>query len=126
MLLRQFGRAVASWTVALLFAAACGTSDSGSPLDGIPPDIVVDSHVGANGVLTTIRTGETVAWRSVDGMHHSVTSSSTPAAFVEVDVPGGGTSTAVKFTSPGNYRYSCSIHGATVEQGTIHVLVPGS
>jgi len=87
---------------------------------------VVDWHVGATGVLTTIRDGESVAWRSVDGMHHTVTSSSTPAAFVEVDVPGGGTSTAVRFTSPGDYRYFCSIHGATVENGSVHVLVPGS
>ena len=113
--------------VALLFAASCGTSDSGSPLDGLPPGTtVVDWHFGATGVSTTIRTGQFVAWRSGDGMHHTVTWSSTPIALDEVDVPGGGTSTAVHFTGPGDYRYSCSIHGATVEKGTVHVLVPGS
>ena len=38
------------------------------------------------------------------------------------DVPGGGTSKEVKFPGPGNYSYSCSIHG---ENGVVHVLVPG-
>ena len=57
---------------------------------------------------------------------HTVTWSSTPVALDEVDVPGSGTSTAVHFTSPGIYIYSCSIHGATVENGTVRVLVPGS
>jgi copper binding plastocyanin/azurin family protein len=111
--------------VALLFAAACGMSDP--PSDGLPPGTtMVDWRVGATGLSTTIRDGQFVAWRSADSMHHTVTWTSTPAALDEVDVPGGGTSTAVHFTSPGDYRYSCSIHGATVENGTVHVLVPGS
>jgi len=109
--------------VVLLFAAACGGADSLPP--GISPGtILVDLHPGANGVLTTIRTGGIVAWRSVDAMHHTVTwSSSTPIALDELDVPEGGTSKEVKFTGPGNYKYSCSFHG---ENGTVHVLVPGS
>ena len=111
--------------VALLFAAACGMSNPGSK-DLPPGTSVVDWHVGATGVLTTIRTGQFVAWRSGDGADHTVTWDSTPIAIDEVDVPKGETSTAVKFTSPGNYHYSCSIHGATVENGTVHVLVPGS
>lgn len=95
---------------------------SDPPSDGLPAGTtVVDWHVGATGVSTTIRTGQFVAWRSADGKQHSVTSSS--AAFQEVDVPGSGTSKEVKFTSPGNYPYSCSIHG---ENGNVHVLVPGS
>ncbi len=111
--------------VGLLFAAACGGSSG--PSNNLPPGTtVVDWHVGATGVLTTIRDGEFVAWRSVDGMHHTVTSSNTPADFAEVDVPAGGISAALKFTKPGDYRYFCSIHGATVQNGTVHVLVPGS
>ena len=110
---------------ALLFAAACGMSDA--PSDGLPPGtVIVDWHVGATGLSTSIRDGEFVAWRSGDGMHHTVTWISTPAALDEVDVPGGGTSTAVHFITPGNYRYSCSIHGETVESGNVHVLPPGT
>jgi hypothetical protein len=108
--------------VALLFAAACGVADSLPP--GISPGtIVVDLHAGVNGVLTTIWIGGIVAWRSVDATHHTVTWISTPTALDELDVPEGGTSKEVKFTGPGNYTYSCSIHG---ENGTVHVLPPGS
>ena len=110
--------------LALLLAAACGMADA--PTERLPPGTtVVDWQVGASGVFTTVRDGQFIAWRSADGMHHTVTSGSTPPAFDDVDVPQGGTSAAVKLTTPGDYRYSCSIHGAA-ENGTIRVLVPGS
>src|SRR5947209_14244621 len=80
--------------VAVLFAAACGGM-SDSSLDGLPAGTtVLDSHAGATNISTTIRAGQFVAWRSSDGMHHTVTSLSAPAAFVDVDVPAGGVSTA--------------------------------
>ena len=107
----------------LLLAAACGGTADSLPAGISPGTIVVDLHPGATGVLTTIRTGGMVAWRSVDDMRHTVTWSTTPVTLDEVDVPGGGASKEVKFTSPGNYSYSCSIHG---ENGTVHVLPPGS
>jgi len=108
--------------VALLFAAGCGVADS-LPSGISPGTIVVDWHAGATGVLTTIRTGGIVAWRSVDATHHTVTWNTTPIALDDVDVPEVGASEEVKFTSPGNYNYSCSIHR---ENGVVHVLVPGS
>ena len=108
----------------LVLAACGGSSDSGSPSGAPPPPgtTVVDWRVGAVGVETTIRAGESVAWRSVDGMRHTATSSSTPQAFAEVDVPGGGISAAMRFATPGDYPYFCSIHGARAQNGTVHVI----
>jgi plastocyanin len=113
--------------VALLGATACGISPPDPRLAKLPAGtIVLDSHVGATGDVTTIRYGSFVAWLSVDGKQHTITSTSTPAAFPEVDVPAGEISTAVAITPAGFYNYYCSIHGTAAENGTVHVLIPGS
>ena len=113
-----------SIAVALLLLAACGGSspDSGSPSTLPAGTTVIAWRAGAVGVQTTINAGDSVAWRSTDGMRHTATSSSTPAAFGEVDVPGGGTSAAVRFTVAGDYPYFCSIHGAQIQNGVLHVV----
>jgi plastocyanin len=113
--------------VALLVATACGGISSDPKLAKLPAGTtVLDSHVGATGGLTTVRYGSFIAWRSADGLEHKITSSSTPAAFTEIDVPAGDISEAVAITPAGVYEYHCSIHGAAVENGTVHILVPGS
>jgi hypothetical protein len=112
------------FAVVLLLAAACG----GAP--DLPNDIPLGAAVidwpGATGEVTTIRSGQLIAWRSVDGKHHTVISTSTPAAFDEVDVPAGGVSAAVKFTVVGFHGYVCAIHGATAQSGSIHVVPAGA
>jgi plastocyanin len=113
--------------VALLVGTACGGISSDPKLAKLPAGTtVLDSRVGETGGLTTVRYGSFVAWRSADGLQHTITSSSTPAAFTEIDVPAGDVSEAVAITPAGVYNYYCAIHGAAVENGTVHVLVPGS
>jgi plastocyanin len=108
--------------VIVVVAGCGGWSDFASPSAAPPhPDTtVIDLRVGAVGEETTVQAGESVAWRSADGMHHTAASSSTPQAFVEVDVPSGAVSAAVRFATPGDYPYFCSIHG--VQNGTVHVI----
>ena len=77
--------------------------------------------VGATGVRTTVAAGTTVQWKSTDGMTHTVTSSSTPSAFAELNVPGNGFSSPMTFDTPGTFPYFCAIHGARVQNGTLTV-----
>lgn len=110
--------------VALLIAAGCGGTDTLSTLPA--GTAIIETKVGATGGLVSIRDGGFIAWHSSDGVHHSMASSATPALFTEVDVPAGGTSTEVKLITPGDFGYFCTIHGAAVESGGVHVIVPGS
>jgi hypothetical protein len=103
---------------ALLLLAACGSSSPALPAG----TTVIDWRVGATGLAHTVQVGQSVAWRSVDEMGHTATSGSSPAAFAEVEVPSGQTSAAVRFDTVGDYPYFCSIHGAKVQNGTVHVV----
>ena len=106
----------------IVMVAACGgwTDYSSSGEGPRSQSNVIDLRVGAAPVETTIQAGESVAWRSADGMSHTAVSSSTPQAFAEVDVPGGAVSGAVRFATPGDYPYFCSVHG--VQHGSVHVI----
>ena len=108
-----------SFSVVLLLLAACGGS---SPAPLPPGTTVINWKIGATGIENTIPAGQFVAWRSVDGMGHTATSRDNPPAFAEVDVPSGQTSAAVRFDKVGDYAYLCSIHGAKVQNGTVHVV----
>jgi plastocyanin len=106
---------------ALVVATACGGSSS--KVSNLPAGTtVVDLHAGATGTETTVRFGSFVAWRSADGLQHTITST----GFTDVDVPAGGVSTAVAITPAGTYQYSCSVHGAASESGSVRILPPGS
>jgi hypothetical protein len=110
--------------VALLSAAGCGGTDTLSTLPA--GTIIIPTQVGSTGTFTSIRDGTFIAWHSGDGVHHSMASTSAPPLFTETDVPAGGTSVEAKLITPGDTDYYCTIHGAAVESGTVHVAVPGS
>lgn len=95
-----------------------GSTASPAPASGAT---VIGWHIGATGVETTVKAGTVVQWRSTDGMAHTVTSSSRPAAFPQLDVPGGGLSPPFAVDAPGTFPYFCSIHGAAVMNGTLTV-----
>lgn len=103
----------------LLLLAACGSSQmTTTPAPGAT---VIDWHVGATNVQTTVKAGAPVQWQSTDSMAHTVTSSATPAAFAEISVPASSLSQPMAFNTPGTYPYFCSIHGAKVQNGTLTV-----
>jgi hypothetical protein len=98
-----------------------GSGGSGGSSAAAPGATVIGWFVGATNVQTTVRAGTTVQWKAMDGMVHTVTSSSTPSAFAELNVPGNGYSSPMTFNTPGSYPYFCSIHGAGVMNGTLTV-----
>jgi plastocyanin len=107
-----------------LVMSACGgygSGGSGGPGVAAPEATVITWFVGATHKETTIKAGTTVQWKSTDGMRHTVTSSSAPSAFAELNVPGGGFSSPMAFDTPGTFPYFCSIHGANVMNGTLTV-----
>lgn len=57
--------------------------------------------------VVTVRAGETVTWISQDGVAHTVAAQ--PSAF-ESDVLDANERYSHAFTTPGTYRYICSIH----------------
>jgi plastocyanin len=104
---------------------ACGGSSNSSATKLPAGTTVLDLHAGATGADATVRFGSFVAWRSADGLQHTIASASTPPAFPTTDVPAGDVSNAIAITPAGTYKYVCAIHGAS-ETGSVHVLVPGS
>jgi len=102
--------------------SACGGSGgSAGSAAAAPGATVIGWQVGATNVQTTVKAGTMVQWKSTDNMTHTVTSSSTPSAFAEMDVPGGGFSSPMVFNTPGTFPYFCAIHGARVQNGTLTV-----
>ena|SRR5436190_5098239 len=104
--------------------SACGGNASGGATTSTVAATgatVIDWHVGATNVATTVKAGATVQWRSTDGMTHTVTSSSTPSAFAELNVVGGGLSSPFVVNTPGAFPYFCAIHGARAMNGTLTV-----
>lgn len=82
---------------------------------------VIGWYVGATSLQTTVKAGTTVQWRSTDGMAHTVTSTSAPSAFAELQVAANGLSSPMVFNTPGAFPYFCSIHGAKLQNGTLTV-----
>jgi hypothetical protein len=103
----------------LALLGACG--GSGSSTSAAPGATVVEWHIGATGVQTTVKAGTTVQWHSSDEMAHTVTSSDSPSSFAELAVPGGGYSAPTTFSTAGTFPYFCSIHGAKSMSGTLTV-----
>lgn len=111
----------AALSLAFLFAACGGTPGAPGTPSAASGATVIPWFIGATSVQTTVKAGTTVQWHATDGMTHTVTSSSSPAAFTELQVPGNGFSAPTAFNTPGTFPYFCSIHGAGVQNGTLTV-----
>src|SRR5215470_16489915 len=87
------------FSLVAVLSACGGYGSSGSSSSTVPVAgaTVIPWRVGATGVETTVKAGSTVQWQSTDGMLHTVTSSSTPTAFAELEVPAGGLSSPMAF-----------------------------
>ena len=85
----------------------------------------VSGHNGTmNPAVDTIVAGTTVTWTWTGGLPHGVRSVGTPSFTSSPTHTGSGTYVAT-FTTPGTYRYDCSVHGQAMT-GTIVVLPSGS
>lgn len=80
----------------------------------------VSGHNGTdNPAVDTIPVGATVTWTWTGSLPHGVQPMGS-LTFAGSNVKTGSGTYAVKFTTPGTYRYDCSVHG-TAMSGTIVV-----
>lgn len=114
LILRGGGAALAVLATGAL--AACGGSDTSGA------EVEMTNEMVFEPVTVTIKKGDTVTWRSVDSMVHTVTAdASMPRNPALVELPDGaepfhsgnitnGQSWSMKFDVPGRYRYVCLPH----------------
>ena len=87
-----------------------------APLPALADAQVVMKNFDFAPMAVTIKHGETVVWKNLDGEPHTVRSID---ATFKSDALDQNDSFAFKFDKPGTYRYVCSIHPQMV--GTIVV-----
>jgi plastocyanin len=109
--------------LAALFAiavSACGSSTPTAPT--VAADVTI-SIVGDRASQsyapnpTTMRVGQTVAWKNNDTTAHDATQDA--SRFATGTLSAGATSTAVTMSTAGTFTYHCTIHPGMV--GTITV-----
>jgi plastocyanin len=104
----------------ILAAAACGSSSPAAPT--VAADVTI-SMVGDRGAQsyspnpTTVRVGQTVAWKNTDTTAHDATQDA--SRFATGVVGAGATSSPVTMSAAGTFTYHCTIHPGMV--GTITV-----
>jgi plastocyanin len=103
-----------------LIAAACGSSSPSSPT--VAADVTI-SMVGDRGNQsyapnpTTMRVGQTVAWKNNDTTAHDATQDA--SRFQTGTVNAGATSSPLAMSAAGTFTYHCTIHPGMV--GTLVV-----
>jgi plastocyanin len=101
-------------------AAGCGSSSPSAPT--VTADVTI-TMVGDRGNQsfspnpTTMRVGQTVAWKNGDSTTHDATSDVT--RFGTGTVSAGATSAPVTMSTAGTFAYHCTIHPGMV--GTLVV-----
>jgi plastocyanin len=101
--------------VLALGAAACGSSSPSAPT--VAADVTI-SMVGDRGSQsfapnpTTMRVGQTVAWKNNDTTAHDATQDA--SRFQTGIVTGGATSAPIAMTAAGTFTYHCTIHPGMV------------
>jgi plastocyanin len=104
-----------------LVGAACGSSSPSAPTT-TSADVTI-SMVGNLGSQsfspnpTTMRVGQTVAWRNADSITHDVAQDA--GRFSTPTVSAGTTSAPITMSTAGTFTYHCTIHPGMV--GTITV-----
>ena len=106
--------------VLALGAAACGSSSPAAPT--VAADVII-SMVGDRGNQsyapnpTTVRVGQTVAWKNNDTTVHDATQDA--SRFQTGTINAGSTSAPVTMSTAGTFAYHCTIHPGMV--GTLIV-----
>ena len=108
--------------VLALAGSACGSSSSSPAAPTVAADVTI-SMVGDKGNQsyspnpTTMKTGQTVAWKNNDTIVHDATQ--VAARFGTGNVNAGATSTPITMSAAGTFTYHCTIHPGMI--GTIVV-----
>jgi len=109
--------------VSLGIAAACGSSSPSSPSNSTPAADVTITIQGNRGNQSftpepsTMRVGQTVAWRNADSITHNATQDSN--RFATSNLGAGATSSPIAMTTAGTFTYHCTIHPGMI--GTLVV-----
>ena len=99
-----------------LIAAACGSSSSPTT-PTVSADVTI-SMLGDRGNQsyspnpTTMRVGQTVAWKNTDTTAHDATQDA--SRFQTGTVSAGATSTPITMSTAGTFTYHCTIHPGMV------------
>lgn len=103
-----------------LLSAACGSSSPSAPT--VSADVTI-SMVGDRGNQsyapnpTTMRVGQTVAWKNNDTTAHDATQDA--SRFQSGTITAGSTSSPITMSTAGTFAYHCTIHPGMV--GTLIV-----
>ena len=103
-----------------LAGIGCGSSSPAAPT--VSADVTI-SMVGDRGAQsfapnpTTIRVGQSVAWKNNDTTAHDATQDA--SRFQTGTVSAGGTSAPITMTAAGTFAYHCTIHPGMI--GTLVV-----
>jgi plastocyanin len=106
--------------VLALGAAACGSSSPSAPTVAADVTISMVGNLAAQSFApnpTTMRVGQTVAWKNNDSITHDVMQDA--SRFQTGTVSSGATSSAIAMSAAGTFTYHCTIHPGMV--GTLVV-----
>jgi len=116
MLRFRFRVGLAAFAVAATLAGAgCGSSSPSAPT--VSADVTI-TMVGDRGNQsytpnpTTMRVGQTVAWKNGDSTAHTATQDA--SRFNSGTISGGATSAPMTMSAAGTFTYHCTIHPGMV------------
>lgn len=81
------------------------------------PSVTIDNFTFKPGAVT-VAVGTELVWTNHDDIPHTVTSADDPRAFKSPPLDTGD-SFRFRFTSPGTYKYFCSLHPKMVGSVTV-------
>jgi plastocyanin len=100
---------------AALTSAACGSSSPAAPTVSADVTINMVANNGSQSYApnpSTMRVGQTVAWKNVDTIAHTATQDA--ARFDSGTISAGATSAPLTMSTAGTFTYHCTIHPGMV------------
>jgi plastocyanin len=106
MFTKHSGRSLINAFGIVMLVATISASGMG-PADAQPANAVVMKNFDFAPMSLTVKAGESVTWKNLDGEPHTVTSVDGQFRSGALDE---NESYTFKFAKPGTYKYLCSIH----------------
>jgi plastocyanin len=110
----RIGLAALAAAVALA-GAGCGSSSPSAPTVSADVTITMVGNLGSQSYSpnpTTMRVGQTVAWKNGDSIAHTATQDA--SRFDSGTISGGATSSPLTMNTAGTFTYHCTIHPGMV------------